>query len=718
MAEKKNFSRIGMRFGCIVSTDEAGCEIRNVVMPELDQKYTAITADDIPGNNDIDIFGTRIPLLAKDELHFKGEAIMALFGPDYESAEILKRQIIIETGEIREKHEDVHPDSITINKPIPEEDEDEEIQDEAEIILSEPIEEKPAIDIEIMDMPDLEELRRRTEKTETEEEKLTSGEYGWGNLDDYRYGKKEVHDEDGVELEILKEFKRVQSTFTLDPVETSLYTLYTATCWMEGNILHIEVPTQYPELVRESIARVTGLEKKKIILHIRDYNSPYDEFFYPPAKLASLAAIACLKLKAPVELRTKAYSRRGAIRTERITYMNEENRPVAEEVVHTVDLGAFPYLWKEYQRQAIAGLIPSYPLSAFKATVKIEKSINYPSTLFASLGYSEALAATEYHVSELAKESGMTPFQFKIHVNRDKRKFTDYLPAIELGEIRKLTTAIAQKSSFDRKWSANNFQRGDFGLLGYLKGIGIASGIGIAGFSTSFIKENEFSAKMTYTAKDTVTVNSSAFSHGTALRYWKSILQEELGLEKADDAIFLSSEQNPIDSGPKILSRFVCNFSRQLQAGAKRLRQLKETEKPPFSLLVDVENKYFPCEFDEGCFGAMAIELRIDERDYEVTIEEVWAEYSIGVIADEATLVNTIRQAIMRTLVENGANLSAQCGINITINRRITDNIAAVGSVTRALTTAALMNAITQAFGKKGAYLPTSASFLISAGKR
>ena len=114
----------------------------------------------------------------------------------------------------------------------------------------------------------------------------------------------------------------------------------------------------------------------------------------------------------------------------------------------------------------------------------------------------------------------------------------------------------------------------------------------------------------------------------------------------------------------------------------------------------------------------MVIELRIDERDYEVTIEEVWAEYSIGVIADEATLVNTIRQAIMRTLVENGAKLSSQCRINITIDRRITDNVAAVGSITRALTTGALMNAITQAFGKKGSYLPTSASYLMNAGKR
>lgn len=707
-----------MRFGSLVSSDEAGSAIRNIIMPDLDQKYSVITADDIPGENDIDIFGTRIPLLAKDEIHFKGEAVLAIFGPDYESSEILKRQIVIETGEPGNEVEEIVPDAATAPEPVPEEENvpGETKETDGDEVPAE--ESRPAIEMEIMDMPDLEALRAGTARTVSEDEKLTSGEYGWGNLDEFRNGRKEIHEENGVETEVVREYRKVESSFRLDPVETSLFTLYTATCWMEGSILHIEVPTQYPELVRESIARVTGLDRKKILLHIQDYNSPYDEFFYPPAKLAAIAALACLKLKAPIELRSRAYSRRGAVRTERITYMSEDNHPVAEEVIHTVDLGAYPYLWKEYQRQAIAGLIPSYPLSAFKATVRIEKSRNYPSSLFASLGYTEALASTEYHISELAKESGMTPLQFKFHVSKDKRKFTDYLPAIDLSDIKKLTRSVAQKSSFDRKWSANNFQKGDFGLLGYLKGIGIASGIGIAGFSTSFIKENEFSAKMTYTAKDTVTVNSSAFSHGTALRYWKSILQEELGLEKADDAIFLSSEQNPIDSGPKVLSRFVCNFSRQLQAGAKRLKQLKETEKPPFSLLVDVENKYFPCEFDEGCFGAMVIELRIDERDYEVTIEEVWAEYSIGVIADEATLVNTIRQVIMRTLVENGAKLSSQCKVNISINRRITDNIAAVGSVTRALTTGALMNALTQAYEKKGAYLPTSASFLISAGKR
>lgn len=682
-----------MRFGILLTSNESNVEIRNIKMPELEQKYYVLKADDIPGENRIDIFGTKIPILAEEAIHYKGEAILAIFGPDYESTEILKRQIEIETGEISEPEKKVEQQE-TVNPEA----------------AAETSRDEPPIDIEIEDVKDL-------PFSAEDEEKITRDEYGWGNIEDFRQGKREAKDEEGNITEIFKEYRKVESEFNLSSVDSELYTLYSTTCWTEGNSLHVDVPTQYPELVRRSVAEATGIDLKKVILHIQDYNSPADEFFYRPTKIACIAAVACLKLKLPVEIRSRAYSRRGAIKTIRTTYLSDDNHPLAEEVVHTVELGAYPILWREYQRQAIAGLIPSYPLSAFKATVQVEKSDRFPSSLFASLGYSEALASTEYHISEIAKAVDMTPLQFRMTACKDKRKFTDYLPAIELTDIKKITKSVASKSSFDRKWSANNFQKFDFGLLGYIRGIGLASGIGIAGFSTSFIKEHDFQAKLTYTAKDTVTVNSSAFSHGTALKYWQNIIQEELNLDRSDDVIFISSEQSPIDSGPKVLSRFVCNFSRQLLAGAKRLKQLKETEKPPFSLLVDVENKYFPCEFDEGCFGSMVVEIRINENDYRVVVEEVWAEYSIGVIAEETILMNTIKQTIMRTLAENGAILSEHCRINVSINRRLTDNVAAVVSMTRALATGALMNALTQAFGKKGALLPTSAEYLLSTRK-
>lgn len=679
MAEKKNLSRINMRFGIILTLPESKKIIRNINIPELDSKYTVIKAEDIPGENSIEIFGTKIPILASEELHYKGEAILAIFGTDYESVEILRRQIRVELGDSEEK---------------PSASSDEETVSE-----------------EGTDNPD-------TEKEQADDniEKLTSHEYGWGNIEEFRQNRRET--EESVEASAEeKQLRKMQSTFELRSIETGLYTIYSATCWQDGSQLHIEVPTQYPELVRKSVARATGMDLKKIIIHIKDYHAPADEFFYSPTKISAIAAVACLKLKCAVELRSRAYSRRGAIRTERTTYMSEDNHPVAEEVVHTVELGAYPILWQEYQRQAIAGLIPSYPLQAFKAQVKIETSELYPSSLYASLGYSEALASTEYHITELAKSADMTPLQFKLFACKDKRKFTDYLPAIELSELKKITKSVAVKSSFDRKWSANSFQKGDFGLLGYVKGIGLSSGIGIAGFSSTFIKEHEFQAKLIYTPKDTVAVNSSAFSHGTALKYWKNMIKDELGLEKPDDVVFLSSDQSPIDSGPKVLSRFVCNFSRQLQAGAKRLRSLKEKEEPPFSLLVDVENKFFPCEFDEGCFGSMVLEIKVDESDYRVVVEEIWVEYSIGVIAEETILMNTIKQTIMRSLAENGADLSPLCKINISINRRMTDNVAAVVSMTRALTTGALMNALAQAFGKKGASLPTSAEYLLSIKK-
>lgn len=679
MADKTNIPRLNMRYGIICTSKDVGKKIKDIKIPDLDQKYLIIKAEDLEGENSLDFAGSTMPVMAQDEIRYQEQPVLAIIAPDFESAAIAKREVTIETED----------------------------------------------DIE-------------------DDENLYQEDYGWGNIEDFRSGWKEVikkevelEEEDKGEEEsekenneetkeeevkekktkeveeiIVHEYKKIETTFSLSAIKHNSFSYFTATCWQEGSSLHVIVPNQYPSLVADTISKVTGFERKKIIVHTSQYAEVVDEYLLYPVIIASITASASLKLKCPVEIKTRAINRRGEVKTKRTTYLGQDMKPIAEEVVHTIDIGAYKMLEREIHRQAMTGIIPSYPLQAFKASIKLEKSFNYPSFIYTSMGYSEALAATEYHSSYMAKEIGMSPYEFRLWVMKDKKKFTDYLPATQLSDLKKLLTDIAMKSSFSRKWSSNDLGRSNSSFLGYTKGIGIASGIGIAGFSTSFVTDHDYQAKLTYTQRGAIVVDTSAYSRGTAVNFWKRILKNELDLTSEDSVLFSNSEHSLMDSGPKILSRFICNFSKQLQANARKLKSLKESEKLPIALTFDVENRFFPCEFDESAYSAMAIEVMLSDSSFIPEVKEVWASYSVGQVANTDILSLSIKQQILRTLIENGMAIGKDVKINIYYTRRDSESIAAVTSITKALVISSLTSALEQAIGKKVS-LPISAEEIL-----
>ena len=659
MAEKTAVPRLNMRYGIIYHAPTRETTLSDIKLPELDPKFYILTKDAVPGENEMDFLGTPMPLLFSDEKAYAGNPLCAIFAPDYESAIIAERMIEAEKKE-----------------------------------------EEPSEGVE-----------------------MPSDEYGWGRIQDFKNEPeiKEEEQEDkqeeaeSQETEKKEDYRKMETEFRLDPIGSSPDELFTAEAWLEGGQMHIKVPTQYPAFVKKTVAGATALDAKKIMVHAMDGGPANDEYLLEPARLSALAAIACIEIKGPIQLRDRAHNRRGLIQTKRTTWLNQEAKPIAEEVEHIVDIGAYPVLFKEYQRQAITGLIPSYPLQAFRAKVRIRCTPQYPSFLFSSLGYSEALAATEYHENEIARMYDISPLQFRLMAYKEKRKFTDYLPAVEMAEMKKLLLSIGEKSSFDRKWSSYSLQKGDSSLIGYSRGIAISSGIGIAGFSTSFISENEFQAKLTYTQKNTVVISTSAIPSGPLAKFWKKLVKDTMGLAKDEDVSFSQINQDTPDSGPKILARLICNFSKQLMLAAKKLKQLKETEKPPFSLLVDIENRYFPCEFDEGSFAAMAVEVRISEYDYHPVVEEIWAEYSIGFIIDESSMVNSIKQNILKLLSFNGISVGKDFQMHIFLRKRETESIAAIESVTKAMLLSGITSAFRQAMGNKGMHLPTSSADILAA---
>ena len=344
----------------------------------------------------------------------------------------------------------------------------------------------------------------------------------------FSWGQEEIPDENS-----LKQLKKFESVFKYSHTTISSPIRYNISVWQEGNNIHIESPMLWQELIRTTI-------------------------------YSTMAAIAMLITGLPVDLRLVGETARPGISIQRTTYLNEEHHPIVENVKMTVDQGAFCFASEEYQRQAMAGLMPLYTVKSFKADVEIVKSSKNPASFCGSLGYSEALAGTQYHTSMLANKTGYTPVQIRDELKREKTKFTDFAPAYNLEDKKEMLLHLAKISVFNRKWASNSFFSGDFGLLGALRGIGVATGLGIAGFSTTLSKQENFSALLNYTPKKNITINTSAPLSSSEIRYCKQLVSSKFNNNTdSDSVLFLEQNAETLDSGPAVLNRFESIFPSQ-----------------------------------------------------------------------------------------------------------------------------------------------------------
>ncbi len=109
MAERKNFSRYNMRCGLVLRADKACVRLDGFDMAELDARFLLITAKDIPGENTIEVMGTKIPLLADGYISYIGQPLLVLFGPDYESTELALEKIKPITSAVEKDHQAQEP---------------------------------------------------------------------------------------------------------------------------------------------------------------------------------------------------------------------------------------------------------------------------------------------------------------------------------------------------------------------------------------------------------------------------------------------------------------------------------------------------------------------------------------------------------------------------------------------------------------------------------
>ncbi|HAP42515.1 MAG: hypothetical protein A2087_14760 [Spirochaetes bacterium GWD1_61_31] len=77
-----NFRAADLLYVVTLRSPVARGRIKSIHIPHLPRGYRSITADDIPGEPYLEVFGARLPVLASNQVAYQGEPIALLVGPD------------------------------------------------------------------------------------------------------------------------------------------------------------------------------------------------------------------------------------------------------------------------------------------------------------------------------------------------------------------------------------------------------------------------------------------------------------------------------------------------------------------------------------------------------------------------------------------------------------------------------------------------------------
>ncbi len=634
MAERRtNISKLTMHYGKIFHAQTLG-KISVFNKPDLDERFLTLQAEDFPNSPNAEAWGSTFPILAHQEISYKGQPLVAVFGPDYE---IVTRAI----------------NNIKYTT-VPEQKEKELFEDN--------------VPTESLEWGNI------TEAVEKPELKQISSEYSFGFRKSFR---KEV---------------------------------LTCTAWQDNNMLNIEIPCQWPEIVKDAVANSIGLSKSEIIIHQLDYYAPLDEYLIIPALVAPLAALACIKLSSPIQLREPVTSFSPKTSIKRTSYCNAEGKVIAENVEMDIDQGAFPLIEKEVLRHALTGLLPNYPVSAFSAKARVVKSNRTPCTFFGSLSFADALTASQLHACKIAKAFDKDILSWETGFNEEKRRFTDYLPSIELKDLVQQATSLAKKTTFLRKWTSYDIQAGDLSLLKFSRGIALATSPGISGFSTSFYKDNDYKIKLTLNEKNNLVIASSLYKKGVIAENWALALKKELNQLEDSSISFNDKENSVIDSGPETLGICFGQIPQQLIEGCQNL--ISSKNKRPVSEYITPQDTFFPCEFENQGSVSIIIESQVDAISLSPVVSQVHASFVFGKVMNMTQLKSQLYNTISETIRTCGATFSTDplnpYKVELEIKTNPSDNIFTLNSTLKGLVQTAVLSSFSQAIGKEITTLPIS----------
>ncbi|NQT59290.1 MAG: xanthine dehydrogenase family protein molybdopterin-binding subunit [Bacteroidetes bacterium] len=615
MTKDKNYisaiKRPGLLYGAIVRSEIPSGTIVSIDLPDFPKDIQIISSKDIPGSNAVKVLNTTLPLLASETVTYKGQPILAVFAPSSEAAQSAAGYISINYTDTKEmqlsfeqKFDD--PDQTQENPAITKIDNSQPKTDEVQVETDK----KP-------DDPDSD----SNQITEDVSKEILKKVIKWGNPD------KLFAEADSI----------IEQTYITGPEESPLTAPTGALAEFINDKLIVHAATQWPFHVRNVVSEVCGVNKRKVTVYQTGYHPTHDEKLIYPSIYGALCAIAAIKTGQPARLICSEPSYRPESAITRKTALNSDQEPMAEIIDIQINMGAYAFFAEEMIRQIAAGAVPLYDIEGIRITIRLLSTPTPPRHHFRGLGFSSAMYSAEAHASHITMQTQSNPLVWRLkHLKSSKSRPGDQTK-IKYALLKELLEHTAKRSDFYRKHAVYEMQRQKQQNLSpffrYARGIGIACGYGINGFSKAFSEEKKHSITVTLEVNNAVTVSLSIFEP-EAEKIWKSIISEALGVDTSKITIEYGDTAHVPDTGPDVLRREIHHISSLIDRCCDSIKSQRFKEPLPikvkrgFKLPADLDTKRQL--FSGLSWGSVIIELEIDTITLEPIIKGAWGSFDCG----------------------------------------------------------------------------------------
>jgi CO/xanthine dehydrogenase Mo-binding subunit len=655
MLEQSEIFELNRKYlvGKVVCSTVAKAHIAAIEIPS-DRRYPNITvvyATDLGSCNYVEVMDEKVPILAADEISYKGQPVLAVFGPESEDVDLFCQEVKISY----------------------------KIEPEAE----------------------------------------ESGSEVFGEPFCWSHGKIEDYFVQGA--------KSVKSTFSVAAHESTLLGGQRIFAILEDGVMNLQLETQWPVNVRKSVANALGFPLDKVCVYAQPNEASYDQFIFSPTVLSCLAAVAAEKTNSPVQICAPLVSYQPGLNFKFESVVDHDEGCVAGKYSCTVDMGAFPIFTQEVFNNILAGLVPVYPMKALEIKVTIVKSPLAPANFFGDLGFAMSQAACENHFTQVALALGKQPGLWRLEL---LKSCTGTGPV--MSEKARQSTGFENLSatlenvitdSWYARKSAANTQKTLSGikvnpLVNYSKGIGIATGEGIMGFSQKFNVAMKYSLAVTLTEDNKVIVNTGIQAGKNTVLIWKQTIKQYLDVPEDDITFMDINDPKIIDIGPNVLSRKMGIVTSLLIQACSEIARKKEFSRLPITVTAVAEPDDSDIFYHCSCFGSVAVELHVDTVTLCPVIDNVWARFHMGHVYDMQKLINRARLSIFTVISEVFPNISWQFNIDLKVVEDDKFGQSSITSALRGLTISALIGALSQALGHNVNFLPIKETDILSILKK
>ena len=573
--------------------------------PQKETDYTIIKSSDIPGIKYITFFENKIPVLAQNNINYRGEPLLVIAYKDEQSCSVAKKEIrvkIRETVSTGFEQGAADPDNIVYQKLF---------------------------------------------------------STGTGQ-DENKHLKNES--DSGKEESIT-----VSDSFHAGEYHSRYCEPFGAVAQPHKNEMIVYTVSQWPNHVRKSVADSLNINQKNVKVINTALSSPLEGRIWYPSLVSVQAAVAANKTGKPVKLllsRHETFSftpRQHPFFVQYKTSVHQNGKLKKMEITLDIDGGAYPVLIEEVFEKTFLTASGLYQCSDVSLLVRVIKTNNPPMSFISSFNFSQLQISLEKHISNVIRKLRLSQVEWRKANILEKANKKISMGTVMDSDSKSISTnrasaisileSVASASDFERKYSAYELLRLNKSKMAnnITYGIGISLGFYSNRIPLKSMEKEKLSLKLMLDSKSNLNIYTTTVPDGlNNYDIWKNCASEILGIPL--DSIFVITHQTDLApvSAAYPFSKGLVGFNELLRKSCQSLQKKRFRQPVPIEITSSLSlNK---AGDDDPSWGAVVLELSFDNFTYEIDIKQIWCCFDCGQILHKEIIDKSVYSGIIDSL--------------------------------------------------------------------